>query len=227
MLREQRDELFYEYCDNFDVLNEDEYFIESEESIFYKVKKFFSEAVEKIRKFLFGEKVKKLDMNETVKVPVDTMKRTDGFINAFKKFASKVGKFIVDNKAISITLITTLTAFTISEAKRRKFAKDNFGTAKRSELQKRIEILDNGMRGILNEIDRRGADVGMRPIQTRRVKRMVLNEYELQRRGLKHASSTFSHAYATILSIGKVVTQVCTWLGNLLTAPLYIKQALR
>lgn len=233
MLLEQREECFYEYCDAFGTLDDTIYITESEEGLFTRIKKFFQDMIKKIHDFLFGEKVKGLNMKERVKMPEGSKKKTNGFIAAFKKFASKVKAFISGHKGvIAASTLAVLTTFSVAEFKRRKNGKEKFETCNRKELKEMIGNLEKASTTIEACLESGEIDtVTVQSTKTGRGGFLAINrnispkekiqEFRKWKNDLKDASSTTRTALSTVLKIGNIAQNVCTWLGNVMSGPAY------
>lgn len=213
MLKEQRKKTLYEpfwslESEYLDSLTHTEYFMEAEESLWQRLKKAIAELLEKIKKILLGEKESGNEKDPNVKVPEGFMPKLKTFVKNLGRFvrigAKKLIKLAMDNKFKTMVVITAVTTFSVSEFKRRKTAKEQFGTAKRKDLTKLLEDINHDIDIIEN------ATVGLSNFDN------DLGELKEAKEKLDKLVDAKSRTYNLLVKVVSITAAVSIFVGNLL-----------
>lgn len=216
MLTEQRENVFYEYCDAFGVSNDIMYITEAEEGLFTKIKKAIQDLIKKIHDFLFGEKIKKLDMNEKVKVDKNKLKKA-------KTFSARIKNLSKYDKIKVASVITGICGIGLLVYSTKKDQKKFYGTCKRSELKKLLKDLDDNLNHVDDMVDSmEDAWKRQNPNATEeqkkefakrkeKEKKRLTNEMKKDRKALKERSSVIRTTIGAYRDLIKIIGNVIAW----------------
>lgn len=231
MLLEDKMNYFYELADYNEELG-DEYYTESGESFFDKIKELIAKIRKRISSIFTKTNEKKLDMNEKVNVVKSTWGKIQTFLTNIKKFINfsvdKLLSTISKHKiagAAGIGIVMAVTATVMGEKDRKAKAEKNGIPVKRSEIKRMLEDCDK----IAEQIENRVSELKHAAMNLAN-KKEINSEIDKQAKQarlklankkaeLKDASKLFPYVIDALNKASSNVLSVVTFLTALITSP--------